>query len=197
MQDRRGRPGLAHDASLLRRNLRPLGYSSTTAPTSKYRRTPAHTAVRTVIYLEEHKHPGPDLHSDIRVFWQHVIEIPAVLLILLQHYKTQRISVQARVSISVPKMLDAKAPVNSCSLYSLASLHYAADLGSRKAVELLLQWDVEVTAGTATGYTPLDYAVRQGYYAVVGLLVKGGAELTVCGEYIARRRLRGRRSCLQ
>jgi hypothetical protein len=58
-------------------------------------------------------------------------------------------------------------------------LHYAAQIGDCRAIELLLDAGMDVDKPGCMGYTALDYAKREGHEDVVQLLLKRGASRNI------------------
>lgn len=165
--------------------------------TGEYGRTPLHAVVRSLVYLEEKGYREPDLTPDIPVFRRRMIEMPAVLLLLLERganmelidgggymaiHDAARFGSDATLS-ALTMLLDAGAPVDSRAIYGLTPLHCATDLGSLKAVELLLQRGADVMAKTALDFTPLHYSVFQSCKAISDVLTENGADWTAQDKY--------------
>ena len=60
--------------------------------------------------------------------------------------------------------------------YGCTPLHYAAQYGCVRIVEILLQAGADKNAANEHGWTPLHYAARYGREAIIQKFIKAGAD---------------------
>ena len=80
---------------------------------------------------------------------------------------------------AVRGLLRDGADVNAAQGDGMSALHWAAELGDRELVEVLLYAGAEIQAATRIGeYTPLHIAARNGHLGAVDALLAGGANIS-------------------
>lgn len=90
------------------------------------------------------------------------------------------------------KLLDMGAPINAD--YGWTALHYSASTGKHEMTQFLIDKGAEVNARTERGVTPLYMAARIVAAPTVEVLLRAGADKTLCNdqgispEAIARKR---------
>ena len=70
-----------------------------------------------------------------------------------------------------------KANVNHKSPSGLTALHHASAEGNKESIKALIEFGAQVNTLDSQGFSPLDFAVRGGYFDCAALLIKGGAEI--------------------
>ena len=78
------------------------------------------------------------------------------------------------------KLIDMGAPVNAN--YGWTALHYAASTGQTQMTRFLIDKGAEVNARTERGVTPLYMAARVIATPTVDVLLKAGADKTLCND---------------
>lgn len=78
------------------------------------------------------------------------------------------------------KLIDMGAPVNAN--YGWTALHYAASTGQTQMTRFLIDKGAEINARTERGVTPLYMAARVIATPTVDVLLKAGADKTLCND---------------
>ena len=78
------------------------------------------------------------------------------------------------------KLLDMGAPINAN--YGWTALHYSASVGEAEMTQFLIDHGAQINARTPRGVTPLYMAARIAAAGTVAVLLRAGADKTLCTD---------------
>lgn len=91
-------------------------------------------------------------------------------------YAVIRTAIQENNRLDLLNTLNRKhANINALGSDGLAAIHYAAILGTRQIVEMLICFGAKINLKSKDGDYPLDLAVRAGSFSVAQYLIEKGA----------------------
>ena len=91
-------------------------------------------------------------------------------------YAVIRTAIQENNRLDLLNTLNRKhANINALGSDGLAAIHYAAILGTRQIVEMLICFGAKINLKSRDGDYPLDLAVRAGSFSVAQYLIERGA----------------------
>ena len=91
-------------------------------------------------------------------------------------YAIIRTAIQENNRLDLLNTLNRKhANINALGSDGLAAIHYAAILGTRQIVEMLICFGAKINLKSKDGDYPLDLAVRAGSFSVAQYLIERGA----------------------